>query len=682
MAFIQKKNQLTIQSHLNIEEIFKVLEYLRSHPEITSLIFATRNANDALLEAFNHQANYSICKNLTSLDLRGCRNITDKGIEALKNLPNLTSLDLGECRNITDKGIEALKNLPNLTSLDLRECRNITDKGIEALKNLPNLTSLDLRGCGNITDKGIELIVENNLAITTLHSNYPLFSAELMKIRDAKSHPNFNMEEAVKDMIFNLAIHGNQSKAIKHILNNQEKYPFSVNSKNTNGHDLMHFFTHSPPMQKFFFEKGMIPAKEVHQDNVMRNIVQDNQSVHASEVTKRINFFTKELVNEFGNDHAKLTKAAEQYRTEVRGLFKDNADLTIDLLDLTEQEKKSVMEKIPANNAKLSSDQEFIKAVTEKAFKVLDEDYLRKNASGQYDQGYPTAALQYDWTQEAEKKITIPQSIGLVAELASSLNPNLEQMKELTATLITKRPELIEKVKLGLKLENKAAAHEHLASYSEQDIENLFKQTTGLDIEEVYKEQQKFKLAKQLYVAATTYGDNSSACIQGTWAQIIVTSEEINSSLNDKWGEYREAERVKEAQKNNITETNIMPFVEKCVKDALLKKNGLVLSNSDLKKPLLDIATAMLDVSNPEEIDKGQQQVLSEINKYFGEHIKETLPNYSREVPTSEQYTTMINQIPEVPAMQNFAENPDNYFATISPPSENVVDVLGKLYDL
>lgn len=243
---------------------------------------------------------------------------------------------------------------------------------------------------------------------------------------------------------------------------------------------------------------------------------------------------------------------------------------------------------------------------------------------------------------------------------------------------MTKRPELIEKVKPGLKLGNKVVAHEHLASYSAQEIKNLFQQTADLDIEKVYQEQQKFKLAKQLYVAATTYGDNSIACTQGTWAQIIATAEEMNVSLNDKWGEYKEAERSKEAQQNNITGTNIMPFVEGCVNDVLLKQNGLVLSSSDLKEPLLDIATAILDVSKPEGINKEQQQVLSEINKYFGEHIHETLPNYARAVPTFEQYYIMVNKFPEVPAMQNFAQNPDSYFATIYSSSENVVDVLGE----
>lgn len=52
----------------------------------------------------------------------------------------------------------------------------------------------------------------------------------------------------------------------------------------------MHFYTHDPEMQKLFFEKGMIPSKEIDPDNIMLSIVNDAQSVHTSEVTKRTNF--------------------------------------------------------------------------------------------------------------------------------------------------------------------------------------------------------------------------------------------------------------------------------------------------------------------------------------------------------------------------------------------------------
>jgi hypothetical protein len=62
-------------------------------------------------------------------------------------------------------------------------------------------------------------------------------------------------------------------------------------------------------------------------------------------------------------------------------------------------------------------------------------------------------------------------------------------------------------------------------------INRLFKEISGLDIENVWKEQKEFVLLKQIYIAATTYGEDDSACIPGTWSQIISSINEISSKI-------------------------------------------------------------------------------------------------------------------------------------------------------
>lgn len=446
------------------------------------------------------------------------------------------------------------------------------------------------------------------------------------------------------------------------ILNNQEKYPFLVNTKDEYDHNLMHFYTHDPEMQKLFFEKGMIPSKEIDPDNIMLSIVNDAQSVHTSEVTKRTNFFTNELVQVFSDNYIKLTEEAEKYKSEVKDLFSKNLDLAIDLLDLTAQEKESVMEKTLRGNT-LPSDKEFIKIVIDKAFKVLNENYLRKDSNGEYDEGYPTERMQYDWTKDAEKKITIPQSIGLISKLASETKPNFKQIKELTITLLTK--------KQG---KNRAEIYDNLKSLNENEVKALFNKESGLDIEKVYKEQQKFKLAKQLYVAATNYGYDSSSCIQGTWVQIITTAEEIKPELSDDWGKYKETQREGEAQKNNITEENIKPFLDALAKDELSKKDSTIIANENLKDLLQESILGMQDlpINTPEKLSKEEEKILSVINTYFSKHIKEHLSNYDKIEPTFEEYKTLINTMPQSGEMQKFALNPDIYAGTSNKPNIEV----------
>lgn len=217
------------------------------------------------------------------------------------------------------------------------------------------------------------------------------------------------------------------------------------------------------------------------------------------------------------------------------------------------------MEKTLPTDAPIPSDQEFIKIVNERAFKELNQNYLNKSSP------YSTAFVQYDYTEGAEKKITIPESIALVSKLTDKTEPNLTQLQELTVTLCNKHPNLINDnleaitaLNLNINLQQsheRKELYNQIKSLDEIQLKKLFEVTSGgLDATEVFKEQQKFKLAKQLYVAATTYGENTSACLQGTCTQIIGASGEISTNLNNKWGAYLDAGREEEVQKLHVTE--------------------------------------------------------------------------------------------------------------------------------
>ncbi|MDR3108997.1 MAG: leucine-rich repeat domain-containing protein [Planctomycetaceae bacterium] len=110
------------------------------------------NITDAGLEALKNKN----AAGLLELDLDGCRKVTDKGLEHIKGLKKLRDLDLSRCGQITDAGLIHLKGLTKLRDLDLSRCEQITDAGLIHLKGLPELREIDIAGCSKITDAGIQ----------------------------------------------------------------------------------------------------------------------------------------------------------------------------------------------------------------------------------------------------------------------------------------------------------------------------------------------------------------------------------------------------------------------------------------------------------------------------------------------------------------------------------------------
>ena len=124
--------------------------------QVTVVSFEDSDVTDAGLEHVKD------LKSLRELDLWGC-DVADAGLEHLKGLTRLEHLDLG-FTNITDAGLEHLQRLTNLQYLDLFRT-NVADAGLEHLQGMTHLQSLDL-SYTNVNDAGLSHLKE----LTSLQS--------------------------------------------------------------------------------------------------------------------------------------------------------------------------------------------------------------------------------------------------------------------------------------------------------------------------------------------------------------------------------------------------------------------------------------------------------------------------------------------------------------------------------
>lgn len=76
---------------------------------------------------------------LEELDLTACEHVADMGVSWLAlHLTNLQVLSLAECR-VTDACLPFFSRLVNLRELSFKGCRHITDAGMEHLVALKSL---------------------------------------------------------------------------------------------------------------------------------------------------------------------------------------------------------------------------------------------------------------------------------------------------------------------------------------------------------------------------------------------------------------------------------------------------------------------------------------------------------------------------------------------------------------
>mmetsp|Transcript_13724 Transcript_13724/g.35258 ORF Transcript_13724/g.35258 Transcript_13724/m.35258 type:complete len:242 (+) Transcript_13724:175-900(+) len=107
---------------------------------------------------------------LTSLDVSGCRNLSNGGLRDLAaSRPGLRHLRLAWCREITSSGLLGLSPLTELRSLALDEVKQVRDEGVASLVALSSLTSLSLRWCRRVGDAGVAPLAALAPTLTSLH---------------------------------------------------------------------------------------------------------------------------------------------------------------------------------------------------------------------------------------------------------------------------------------------------------------------------------------------------------------------------------------------------------------------------------------------------------------------------------------------------------------------------------
>jgi len=90
--------------------------------------------------------------------------ITDDHIKALSQLqlPKLRQVSLAHCGNVTDKGLEALADIPSIEGLQLVGV-GITDRGLDTLATrFPRLKAINVGGCGKLTTAGFLALTKSS----------------------------------------------------------------------------------------------------------------------------------------------------------------------------------------------------------------------------------------------------------------------------------------------------------------------------------------------------------------------------------------------------------------------------------------------------------------------------------------------------------------------------------------
>ncbi|CAM6043470.1 unnamed protein product [Sphagnum compactum] len=145
---------------------------LSNTPQLTDLSFHDLPLTPLVLECVSLAScilltDYSVqhlalCKNLKSLNLKGCKSVGDGSMQAISCLSKLRVLALNGS-DLSDHGLAVLgKGIAPLTLISLRGCHRVTDDGVAALLagGLVNtLESMDLSSIAGLTDNATLAIV-------------------------------------------------------------------------------------------------------------------------------------------------------------------------------------------------------------------------------------------------------------------------------------------------------------------------------------------------------------------------------------------------------------------------------------------------------------------------------------------------------------------------------------------
>lgn len=80
--------------------------------------------------------------NLETLLIARSDGVTDEAVEAISRIRTLRILHLIECQPFSARGIESLATLPHLELLDVRGCSQVDDASVPAMKSLHGLTTV------------------------------------------------------------------------------------------------------------------------------------------------------------------------------------------------------------------------------------------------------------------------------------------------------------------------------------------------------------------------------------------------------------------------------------------------------------------------------------------------------------------------------------------------------------
>jgi hypothetical protein len=120
--------------------------------------FIDANATELVLPRSATDADIALlaqlCKQLRALNLYGCDQITDAGLQSIAGMQQLQMLYLGDSKQITDAGLAHLTVLQQLGELYLDSCDQITDAGLLHLVGLQQLHTIGTDGT-SVTEAGL-----------------------------------------------------------------------------------------------------------------------------------------------------------------------------------------------------------------------------------------------------------------------------------------------------------------------------------------------------------------------------------------------------------------------------------------------------------------------------------------------------------------------------------------------
>ncbi|GJQ09752.1 hypothetical protein GpartN1_g1543.t1 [Galdieria partita] len=126
------------------------------------LSFCTQLTDEGLYKLTSSQEDLHkdspLTYSLKQLDLSGCSQISNLGVEALSYFKNLESLVLDNCSSLGNISLSYIRTIPCLKNLSIACCDKISGSGLEQIFCSKHLEFLNLSGCSRITSDALSHI--------------------------------------------------------------------------------------------------------------------------------------------------------------------------------------------------------------------------------------------------------------------------------------------------------------------------------------------------------------------------------------------------------------------------------------------------------------------------------------------------------------------------------------------